>query len=46
MMNIQYGNRTSYYNALERTQITKDEGKFLQWFFKNYVKAYNIYLGD
>ena len=46
MMNIQYGNRTSYYNALERTQITKDESKFLQWFFKNYVKEYNIYLED
>jgi len=46
MMNIQYGNRTSYYNALERTQIAKDESKFLQWFFKNYVKEYNIYLGD
>jgi Fic family protein len=46
MMNIQYGNRTSYYNALERTQITKDESKFLQWFIKNYVKEYNYYLGD
>ena len=46
MMNIQYENRTSYYNALERKHITKDESKFLQWFFKNYVKEYNIYLGD
>ncbi len=46
MMNIQYRNRTSYYNALERTQITKDESKFLLWFFKNYVKEYNNYLED
>jgi Fic family protein len=46
MMNIQYGNRTSYYNALERTQISKDESKFLLWYFKSYVKGFKSYLGD
>ena len=45
MLNIQYGNRTSYYNALERSQISKDESKFLQWFFRVYLKEYNMYLG-
>ena len=45
MLNIQYGNRTSYYNALERSQVSRDESKFLQWFFRNYLKEYNRYLG-
>jgi Fic family protein len=46
MLNVQYENRTSYYNALERSQITKEDSKFLQWFFKKYVKEHNSYLKD
>ncbi len=46
MRNIQYENRNSYNNALERSQNTKDESKFLQWFFRKYVKEYRRYLKD
>lgn len=38
MLDIPYENRDSYYNALERAQIKKNELIFLQWFFKRYVK--------
>jgi len=38
MLDIPYENRNSYYNALERAQIKKNELIFLQWFFKRYAK--------
>lgn len=44
MMIIPYENRNSYYNALEKSQIKKDETIFLRWFFKKYVKEYRSYL--
>ncbi len=44
LFNVQYGNRTSYYNALERSQIKKQDNIFVQWMFKRYVKEYKIYL--
>jgi len=44
LLNISYENRTSYYNALERSQIKNDENIFLQWFFRRYVKEYKKYL--
>ncbi|MFH1839782.1 MAG: Fic family protein [Nanoarchaeota archaeon] len=40
LLNIHYENRTSYYNALERSQVKKDETIFLNWFFKRYLKEY------
>jgi Fic family protein len=40
MLNILYGNRTSYYNALERSQIKEDENIFLLWFFRRYNKEH------
>jgi len=43
-MDIPYGKRTSYYNALERAQIKKEERIFLQWFFKRYIYEYKRYL--
>jgi Fic family protein len=43
MFDIPYENRTSYYNALERSQMKKFDGVFLQWFFKRYVKEYSGY---
>lgn len=39
MLDIPYENRNSYYNALERAQIKKNELVFLQWFFKRYAKS-------
>jgi Fic family protein len=44
MLNIQYDGRNSYYHALERSQVTKEERIFLQWFIKRYVKEYRRYL--
>ncbi|MAH49660.1 hypothetical protein CMI37_27805 [Candidatus Pacearchaeota archaeon] len=44
LLDIEYGNRNSYYNALERSQVKGNEGIFLQWFFKKYLKEYKKYL--
>lgn len=44
MLNIPYEHRTGYYNALERSQIKKFDGIFLQWLFRRYVKEYKRYL--
>jgi Fic family protein len=44
LLNIHYENRASYYNALERAQIKKQDNIFVQWFFRRYVKAHERYL--
>ncbi len=44
MFDVPYLNRSSYYNALERAQINKDESIFVQWFFRRYLKEYKEYL--
>ncbi len=44
MLDIPYENRNSYYNALERSQIKKDEKIFLNWFFRKYLKESKKYL--
>jgi len=44
LLNIPYEKRASYYNALERAQIKKMDGIFLQWFFKRYIKEHKKYL--
>ena len=44
LLDIPYIKRTSYYNALERSQINKDENIFIQWFFRRYVQEYKKYL--
>jgi len=44
MIVIDYNDRNSYYNALERSQLTKDESIFTLWFFKRYLKEYKKYL--
>ncbi|MEM3411709.1 MAG: Fic family protein [archaeon] len=46
MLNIPYEKRTSYYNALERSQIKKDDNIFLQWFFRRYIKEFKRYLKE
>ncbi|MBI2148816.1 Fic family protein [Candidatus Woesearchaeota archaeon] len=37
MFNIIYENRNSYYNALERSQIKKNDFIFIHWFIKKYI---------
>ncbi len=44
MLNIKYERRNSYYNSLERSQVKKEEGIFIQWFVKNYIKENKRYL--
>lgn len=44
MLDIQYKSRNSYYNALERSQVTGDESIFCKWFFRNYIRENSRYL--
>jgi Fic family protein len=44
MINVPYERRGSYYNALERSQLKNNEGIFLLWFIKRYVKENKKYL--
>jgi Fic family protein len=44
MLDIPYEKRTGYYNALERSQIKKEEGIFVQWFFRRYLREFREYL--
>ena len=44
LLDITYEGKNSYYNALERSQIKKDDRIFLQWFAKKYIKEYKKYL--
>ncbi|MCK4521905.1 MAG: Fic family protein [Nanoarchaeota archaeon] len=46
MFNIPYENRTSYYNALERSQVKEKDTIFLQWFFRKYIKEHKGFLKD
>ncbi len=45
MLDIRYTDRRSYYNALERSNVKNDDGIFVQWLFKRYLKESRIYLG-
>jgi Fic family protein len=40
LLDIPYEKRTSYYNALERAQVKKEDSIFTQWFFKRYLEEY------
>ncbi|MGI0023144.1 MAG: Fic family protein, partial [Nitrososphaeraceae archaeon] len=42
MFNISYEGRTSYYNALKRSQIKKEWNHFVLWFIKRYVDSNKI----
>jgi len=44
LLDIDYGDRRSYYNALEKSQTKDDDLPFLQWFMKRYFKTYKNYL--
>jgi len=44
MLDIKYEKRSSYYNALERSQLKNNETIFLNWFFKQYIKEQKRYL--
>ncbi len=44
MLDIPYTKRSSYYNALERSQVKRDDNIFIQWFFRRYLAEYSRYL--
>ena len=44
MLDIEYSDRRSYYNALERSQTKQNDIIFLQWFMKRYLKTYSRFL--
>ena len=44
MLNIEYTNRNSYYNALERSQIKNKEYIFVQYLVKIYLKISKKYV--
>lgn len=44
MLNIPYENRTSYYNALEKSQVKEDKHIFLRWFFRRFKKVHKRHL--
>ena len=44
MLDIPYEKRAGYYNALERSQMKKDDTIFLQWFFRRYLKENGKYM--
>ncbi len=44
LLDIPYTKREGYYNSLERSQIKKEEGIFVQWFFRRYSEEYKKYL--
>ena len=43
MLNIKYSNRDSYYNALERSQVKREDFIFVRHLFKRYLKEYEKY---
>jgi len=44
MLDIKYEGRNSYYNALEKSHLKKEDTIFLQWFVKKHIKEYRRYL--
>lgn len=44
MLIIDYIDRTTYYNALERAQVQQNDMIFLEWFMKRYFKTYSRFL--
>ncbi len=44
LLDVPYENRNSYYHALERAQVQKNERIFVQWFLRKYVKENRKYI--
>jgi Fic family protein len=44
LLDIPYTKRDSYYNALERSQVKREDNIFIQWFFRRYLAEYKKYL--
>jgi len=44
MLDIDYSDRRSYYRALERSNLKKNDVIFLEWFMKRYIKSNKRYI--
>ena len=44
MLNIQYGKRSGYYHALERSSVTSSPQPFVLWFFRRYLREGSAWL--
>ena len=44
MLNIEYSNRSAYYNALERSQTKEQDRIFVQYLIKKYLKEYQKFV--
>lgn len=44
LLDIPYIKRSGYYNALERSQVKKENSIFVQWFFRRYLQEYKRYV--
>ena len=44
MLNIQYGKRSGYYHALERSSVDSNPLTFVLWFFRRYQREGRIWL--
>ena len=44
MLNIEYKGRTTYYNSVERSQLSKNERPFINWFFRRYMRENRRFL--
>ncbi len=44
LLNIPYTGRSSYYNALERSQMKQEDHIFVQWLIRRYLKEYARFL--
>lgn len=44
LFDITYAQRSSYYSALERSQVKKEDNIFIRWFFRRYIAEHKKYL--
>ena len=44
LLDIPYTKRSGYYNALERSQVKKENNIFIQWHFRRYMQEYKRYI--
>lgn len=46
LLDIPYGDRRGYYNALERSQVKNTDRVFIEWFVRKYLKEHARYIGE
>lgn len=44
LLDVPYTKRAAYYNALERSQVRREDKIFIQWLFRRYIQEYKKYV--